>query len=131
VDRFTTVNDTFGHAAGDAGLAEIAARLRDNLRPGDMVARFGGEEFLIAMRDSDDAAASAAADRLRRTVAASPVPVASLRSELTATVSIGVAIADPREPAATVAALIDRADQALLAAKAEGRNQVALARPAA
>jgi two-component system cell cycle response regulator len=131
VDRFKAVNDTFGHAAGDAVLAEIAARLRDNLRPGDMVARFGGEEFLIAMRDSDAAGAAAAADRLRRIVAASPIAVASLRAELTATVSIGVAVADPRDTASTIPALIDRADQALLAAKAEGRNQVSLARPAA
>ena len=131
VDRFKAVNDTFGHAAGDAVLAEIAARLRDNLRPGDMVARFGGEEFLIAMRDSDAAGAAAAADRLRRIVAASPIAVASLRAELTATVSIGVAVADPRDAADTIPALIDRADHALLAAKAEGRNQVSLARPAA
>jgi len=131
VDRFKSVNDTWGHAAGDAVLVEIAARLRDNLRPGDMVARFGGEEFLIAMRDTEDTAASAAADRLRRTVAASPIPVASLRTDLTATVSIGVAVADPRDPADTIAELIDRADRALLAAKADGRNQVSLARPAA
>jgi two-component system, cell cycle response regulator len=131
VDRFKAVNDTFGHAAGDAVLAEIAARLRDNLRPGDMVARFGGEEFLIAMRDSDATGAAAAADRLRRIVAASPVAVASLRTELTATVSIGVAVADPRDAAHTIPMLIERADHALLAAKAEGRNQVSLARPAA
>jgi two-component system cell cycle response regulator len=59
------------------------------------------------------------------------VTVASLRADVTATVSIGVAVADPRNPIETVADVIDRADQALLAAKAEGRNQVALARPAA
>jgi two-component system cell cycle response regulator len=96
-----------------------------------MVARFGGEEFLIAMRDSDPEAAAAAADRLRRTVSGSPINVPSLRTDLTATVSIGVAVADPRDPADAIPALVDRADRALLAAKADGRNQVALARPAA
>lgn len=131
VDRFKAVNDTFGHAAGDAVLAEIAARLRDNLRPGDMVARFGGEEFLVAMRDTDAAAASAAAERLRRIVSAGPVAVGSLGAELTATVSIGVAVANPHDISVTIADLIDRADRALLAAKAEGRNQVSFARPAA
>jgi two-component system cell cycle response regulator len=130
VDRFKTVNDTFGHAAGDAVLAEIAARLRDNLRPADMVARFGGEEFLIAMPDTGDASAASAADRLRRIVSDAGIPVPGRPSGLAATISIGVAVAEPgRDPA--LADLIDRADRALLEAKAEGRNQVSLARPAA
>ena len=132
VDRFKAVNDSFGHAAGDAVLVEIAARLRDNLRPGDMVARFGGEEFLIAMPDTGPAAAATAADRLRRIVSEAEIAVPGRPVGLVATVSIGVAVADPGAvPAVTVADLIDRADRALLDAKAEGRNQIALARPAA
>lgn len=132
VDRFKAVNDTWGHAVGDAVLAEIAARLRDNLRPGDMVARLGGEEFLITMPDTGHVAAATAADRLRRVVAAGEIAIPGKPGGLTATVSIGVAIAQPGiVPETTVADLIDRADHALLAAKAEGRNQVSLARPAA
>jgi two-component system cell cycle response regulator len=130
VDCFKAVNDTFGHATGDAVLAEIAGRLRDNLRPGDMVARFGGEEFLIAMPDTGDAAAAAAADRLRRVVSEAEIPVPGRPGGLTATISIGVAVCDPGSGAA-IADLVDSADRALLAAKAEGRNQVSLARPAA
>jgi two-component system cell cycle response regulator len=130
VDRFKAVNDTFGHAAGDAVLAEIAARLRDNLRPGDMVARFGGEEFLIAMPDTGDVAAATAGDRLRRIVSETDIPAPGRPGGLTATISIGVAVAQPGIDT-TLPDLIDRADQALLAAKAEGRNLVSLARPAA
>jgi two-component system cell cycle response regulator len=130
VDRFKAVNDTFGHAAGDAVLAEIAARLRDNLRPGDMVARFGGEEFLIAMPDTGDVAAATAGDRLRRIVSETDIVVPGRPGGLTATISIGVAVAQPGTDTA-LPDLIDRADQALLAAKADGRNQVSLARPAA
>ncbi len=132
VDRFKAVNDTFGHAAGDAVLAEIAARLRDNLRPGDMVARLGGEEFLITMPDTGYVAAATAADRLRRIVSEAEIALPGRPGGLAATISIGVAVSQPGilpEPAVTD--LIDRADQALLAAKAEGRNQVSLARPAA
>jgi two-component system cell cycle response regulator len=132
VDRFKAVNDTWGHAAGDAVLAEIAARLRDNLRPGDMVARLGGEEFLIAMPDTGHVAAAVAADRLRRVVAVQEIPIPGKPGGLIATVSIGVAVSQPGVvPEATVPELIDRADQALLAAKSDGRNQVSLARPAA
>jgi two-component system cell cycle response regulator len=130
VDRFKTVNDTFGHATGDAVLAEIAARLRDNLRPGDMVARFGGEEFLIAMPDTGFVSAASAADRLRRIVSDTDIAVPSRPGGLAATISIGVAVAQPGIDT-TLPDLIDRADQALLAAKADGRNQVSLARPAA
>jgi two-component system, cell cycle response regulator len=95
------------------------------------VARIGGEEFLIAMRDTDAGAAAAAAERLRRIVSASAIRVSGLRKDLAATISIGVAVGSPAEPSDDVPDLIDRADRALLAAKAEGRNQVSLDRPAA
>ena len=132
VDRFKAVNDTWGHAAGDAVLAEIAARLRDNLRPGDMVARIGGEEFLITMPDTGYVAAATAADRLRRVVSAEEIPIPGKPGGLTATISIGVSVSQPgMVPEASVTDLIERADCALLAAKSEGRNQVSLSRPAA
>lgn len=130
IDRFKSVNDTWGHAAGDAVLVEVSQRLRDNLRDVDMVARIGGEEFLIVMPDMAEDAAGLAADRLRRVVQGAPVALPGTGGRLTATISIGVAVATtPGDE--SIAELIERADRALLAAKSEGRNQVTLSRPAA
>ncbi len=130
LDRFKSINDTWGHAAGDTVLVEIAHRLRDNLRAVDMVARIGGEEFLITMPDTDEDTAELAADRLRRVTQGSPVTLRDGRTRVTATISIGVAVANA--PGAEGSAdLVDRADRALRASKAEGRNQVTLSRPAA
>ncbi|MCX7889102.1 MAG: diguanylate cyclase [Rhodobacteraceae bacterium] len=131
LDRFKQVNDTFGHAAGDAVLVEVAARLRQNLRPADLLARFGGEEFLVALPDTTLADASRAAERLRHVVEARPVRLVS-GTNVRVTLSVGLAIgAAAGGKADEVTALLDRADRALLAAKAEGRNQVTVSRSAA
>lgn len=130
IDRFKSVNDTWGHAAGDAVLTAIAQRMRDNLRAVDMVARIGGEEFLICMPDTDDAAAELAAERLRRLVLGSPIPLPDGVLRVAATISIGVAVGRPPH-AESVSDIVERADRALLAAKTEGRNQVTVSRPAA
>jgi two-component system, cell cycle response regulator len=119
LDRFKSVNDAFGHAAGDAVLTEVARRLGAALRADDLLARIGGEEFLVALPDTS--IAEEAPIRLDEATA------------LSVTVSIGLATA--RHPAKAgpeaVAALIDRADQALLRSKARGRNTVTICRPAA
>lgn len=129
LDRFKAVNDRFGHSAGDAVLVEVARRLRDNLRSNDLVARIGGEEFLIAMPDTGLAEARVAAERLCRMLEQTPVPLPS-GDEVTITLSIGVAVGGGRKEAAPVAALIEQADRALYGSKAEGRNQVTIS-PAA
>ena len=207
LDRFKAVNDSFGHAAGDAVLAEVAQRLRASLRPVDLIARIGGEEFLVAMPDATLATARATAERLCRVIEAQPValpPTAQLAvagaraaatggplggapiagglpgaaghggagiggaghggaghgnsgpggagvcggglgtqgighgggAAVSVTVSIGLALGgvDPRRPGdapETPAAVMAHADAALLAAKAEGRNQVTVGRSAA
>ena len=129
LDFFKNVNDTYGHAAGDAVLAAVAARLRDNLRGEDLVARIGGEEFLIAMPDTDLARAEAAADRLCRLIAATPVKLPGRAGQIGVTMSIGVAMGGAEAEA--VPALLDRADRALYRAKADGRNKIDISRPAA
>ncbi len=133
LDRFKSVNDVFGHPAGDAVLVEVARRLADQLRAADMVARIGGEEFLVAMPDTTLGAARIAAERLCRVVEAQPIVLPDGRS-IRVTLSIGLAIGAPPDAhrgGDTVTAVIDRADRALLAAKAEGRNQVTVSRTAA
>ena len=136
IDRVKTVNDTWGHAAGDAVLVEVATRLRDNLRAVDLVARIGGEEFLVALPDTPLGLASMAAERLCQVVHQTPVALPS-GPQISVTLSIGLSIGglsigggrDTANPA-DVLALIDQADHAMLAAKAEGRNQVTVSQSA-
>lgn len=135
LDRFKQVNDAHGHATGDEVLVEVARRLRAALRETDLVARLGGEEFLVVMPDTDRHEAEQAAERLRRAIADAPLLAPTRGISLSVTVSIGVAMSNgrglPRNSADAVRALIDNADQALYAAKAHGRNQVTFLRPAA
>jgi two-component system cell cycle response regulator len=133
LDRFKAVNDTWGHASGDAVLVEVAARLAANLRASDLLARIGGEEFLVALPATSQAEAQAVAERLCRAVDEVPVPLPDGLS-LAITISIGMVIAGDRlarsgeEP---VAQLIDAADRALMKSKEAGRNQVTISLQAA
>lgn len=132
IDRFKSVNDRWGHAAGDSVLVAVAQRLADNLRGSDLVARIGGEEFLVALPDTAMAEARATAERIRAVVQNRPVPLPG-GDQLHVTVSIGLAVGTGAEvlQQGSVADLVDKADHALLAAKAGGRNQVMLGRSAA
>jgi len=118
IDRFKSVNDIHGHAAGDAVLREIALRLADGLREEDLAARWGGEEFLLLLPDSPDAAV--VCERLRAAIADRPVNVHGLL-ELHVSASFGWA---PWSGEETGEALVGRADVALYAAKAGGRDRV-------
>ena len=131
LDRFKTVNDQHGHTAGDLVLVEVARRLRTNLRDGDLLARIGGEEFLIALPASTMAEARQVADRLCQAIQEAPFRLAS-DQRLAVTVSIGVAVSLPGPGARpTVDAVVEAADQALLDAKGAGRNQVTFRQSAA
>ncbi len=123
LDRFKSVNDTYGHAAGDAVLVEVGRRLTLNLRQIDLVARIGGEEFLIAMPETSLDAARAAAERLCRVMEETPVELRD-GQRIAVTVSIGLALGGGVTGTTPVDQLITHADHALLGSKAEGRNQV-------
>ena len=128
LDRFKSVNDRFGHAAGDAVLVDVAQRLKANLRADDLLARIGGEEFLVALPNTSFEEARLAADRLCKAIEECPVKLA-FSAGVSVTISIGVAVSCVT-PEATHT-IVDRADQALLLAKAEGRNQVTISKSAA
>ena len=121
VDHFKRVNDTFGHSAGDSVLAAVAGHLGSRLRREDILARWGGEEFLLVFAHLDEEQALRAAERLRVAVEGTPIEVGAGGDEIKVTVSIGVATwrADEHPDA-----LIHRADIALYRAKNGGRNRV-------
>jgi len=124
VDHFKSVNDRFGHAAGDHALRLIAETLRENTRVFDSLARYGGEEFVVVMPGTGPEDAAAAGERLRAAVAALPFePETGKPSMLT--VSIGIACADAQP--VTPDGLLHAADLALYEAKRGGRNQVRMA----
>lgn len=134
LDRFKSINDTWGHAAGDAVLIEVARRLRDNIRAVDLLARLGGEEFIVAMPETRLGSARLAAERLCRVIEEEPVPLPGGVGAVTVTMSIGLALSDGTPEGGgsdSAERILDRADRALLAAKSAGRNKVNVGRCAA
>ena len=119
-DNFKRINDDFGHATGDAVLRHLAAGLLATFRAMDVVARLGGEEFVVLLPGCDEEAATAVAQRLCDSIATQAVLVEG--AAMRYTVSVGVATMDAAVDG--VDALIERADRAMYAAKAAGRNQV-------
>ena len=119
IDRFKKINDTYGHQAGDAVLAEFGAILRKYTRKHDIACRYGGEEFLLLLADSSLSAALATAEKVRTVTSAMPVSFGG--KQIHYTTSIGLDLLRPDDTSATI---IARADAALYEAKNAGRNQV-------
>lgn len=120
LDHFKVVNDTYGHSAGDAVLREVARRLQQDVRSTDTLARLGGEEFLLLLPMNDIDGALVHAGRIRKHIAASPVPTAA--AQIPITISLGVAEVFHSDRSAQ--SVVSRADAALYRAKDMGRNRV-------
>jgi diguanylate cyclase (GGDEF)-like protein/PAS domain S-box-containing protein len=124
IDHFKAVNDSHGHAFGDAVLVGVARTLHGAVRGGDVLARWGGEEFAVLVESSDDSSLIETAERLRVLVASSEVRLAGLSKKVR--VSVGGALAHPED---TAESLFARADRALYGAKHAGRNRIEIAQP--
>jgi two-component system cell cycle response regulator len=122
IDYFKAINDTHGHDAGDDVLREFALRIRKSIRNIDLACRYGGEEFVIVMPETDTGVAAMVGERLRRSIAGQPFPVQQGMKLLNVTLSIGIAALNGAGD--TAPALLKRADQALYRAKRDGRNRV-------
>jgi two-component system cell cycle response regulator len=122
IDYFKSINDGHGHDAGDDVLREFSLRIRKSIRNIDLACRYGGEEFVIVMPETDMAVATMVAERLRRRIASEPFAIQQGARTLDVTISIGIAALDG--PADNAGALLKRADTALYRAKRDGRNRV-------
>lgn len=122
IDYFKSINDTYGHDVGDEVLREFARRVRKNVRGIDLACRYGGEEFVVVMPETEMDLALRIGERLRQSVAENGFPVRQGAESIDVTVSVGVAQLEA--PADTIDTIIKRADQALYAAKQNGRNRV-------
>lgn len=127
IDRFKRVNDTWGHAAGDAVLRELATRIESQVRASDVAARFGGEEFVVLLPSTEIASARLLAERIRAAISRTPFDLPNGESVMV-TVSIGISEICPRPDDRDLKtlgdSLIARADVALYAAKSAGRDRV-------
>ncbi|MCY4180645.1 MAG: diguanylate cyclase [Litoreibacter sp.] len=122
IDHFKRINDTYGHSIGDKVLMHVADTLRNDLRQDDLLARVGGEEFMIALPGISRDLAMSTAERLRHAINTTPTAERASGKLIKATVSIGLIHCDQEH--ADVEALMHRADRALYDAKAAGRNKV-------
>jgi len=122
IDYFKSINDTHGHDAGDDVLRDFALRIKRSIRGIDLACRYGGEEFVLVMPETDMAVAAMVAERLRRRIAAEPFSIQKGAKSVPVTISIG--IAGLRDKDDTAASVLKRADQALYRAKRDGRNRV-------
>ncbi len=123
IDHFKAINDRYGHATGDCVLSGLGAVVARTLRETDRVARFGGEEFVALLRETEQEGALTLAERLRHAVEDSVRAGSGTDADDVVTVSLGVAVADPDDR--DLGDVIERADRALYAAKTGGRNRVA------
>jgi len=123
IDKFKSVNDTYGHSAGDAVLRSTVKVISDLLRPYDLFARYGGEEFILMLSDTDSDKAYDVAERIRMAMENHITEFES--NKISRTVSIGIAFCN--DGAAELQDMIDNADNALYDAKESGRNQVRIA----
>ncbi|WP_245797997.1 GGDEF domain-containing protein [Chromohalobacter japonicus] len=124
VDHFKSINDTWGHTHGDWVLTKIAEVCAQSLRPTDVIGRFGGEEFVVALPDTSPKDAQTIAERLKKKVA--ELPLQEGMNELCLSVTIGIALANSEEDG--LESLITRADQTLYVGKRNGRNRVEMSR---
>jgi two-component system, cell cycle response regulator len=128
IDHFKTINDDYGHAAGDDVLCGLVNVLSAGMRPGDLLGRFGGEEFVVFLHDSTGVAAVSIAQRLSVQVRIGVAHPAGAGSVVT--VSGGVApVQDGFEPEAELSLALTSADELLYAAKRAGRDRILAARP--
>lgn len=125
VDNFKAINDRFGHGAGDELLRSIAQQCRTCLRKTDILGRYGGDEFVILLCETDAGGATEIAERIRRAIEAAALEIAGNR--ISVSVSVGVAGLGPKPT--SVEGLLAGADGALYAAKKRGRNRVEIAAP--
>ena len=127
IDHFKSVNDTYGHAAGDAVLRELAQRIESQVRVSDIAARYGGEEFVVLLPGAELESGKLLAERIREAVSATPIEIGSGKS-VTITASIGIASIAPGRDVddlkTTGDSLLARADVALYSAKSAGRDRV-------
>jgi diguanylate cyclase (GGDEF)-like protein len=127
VDHFKSVNDTWGHAAGDMVLRELAQRIDSQVRASDVAARYGGEEFVVLLPDTEVASARLLAERIRKAISATPFDLPSGET-VTVTASIGISEVTPEHGETDLKtvgdSLVARADVALYAAKSAGRDRV-------
>jgi two-component system cell cycle response regulator len=131
IDRFKAVNDRWGHSAGDAVLVEVARRLTQYLRPTDLLARIGGEEFLIALPATSLVDAQIIAQGLCRAVDGCAVDLANgTKAEVTISIGMTTGGGGPADPV-QISDLVAQADRALMHSKTHGRNQVTIVRRAA
>ena len=125
VDHFKRINDTFGHLIGDRVLQEVASRMRSAIRGYDAVGRYGGEEFLILLKDCEESALESRAEAIRSAISSTPIQAGE--HQIPVSISIGAATCDDFENSASIEKILARVDAALYRAKHEGRNRTALA----
>lgn len=125
IDHFKLVNDTYGHPAGDRVLQMVAARIKDELRAVDILARYGGEEYAVILPGTPPSSLSGVAERLRQVIAMRPFEV----DELQIVITVSAGGASFPEDAAEAQALIDEADRWLYRAKESGRNRICVSAP--
>lgn len=125
IDNFKEINDSYGHAAGDAALCHLVAVCQLSLRRTDVIARFGGDEFVVLLPECDPPTAVQTAERLRHSVNATPVPDKSGAFQVEVTIGVATT-AEGSSPVDDIGTLLRLADEALYEGKAKGRNRIAV-----